>query len=126
MSRRSLIVGALAVILIGASTLWWRAQHNQTPSLLTLYGNVDLREVDLPFNGTQRIASVLAQEGDEVHRGQVLAHLDTSRLIPEVAQAEAQVASQRAVVDKMHRGNRPEEIAQARANLANAEADAVK
>jgi len=61
-----------------------------------------------------------------VHRGQVLARLETSRLIPEVAQAEAQVASQTAVVDKMHNGNRPEEIAQARANLANAEADAVK
>jgi len=126
MSRRSLIVGALALILIAASTLWWRAQHNQTPSLLTLYGNVDLREVDLPFNGSERIASVLVQEGDEVHRGQVLARLETSRLIPEVAQAEAQVAAQTAVVDKMHNGNRPEEIAQARANLANAEADAVK
>ena len=126
MSRRSLIVGALAIILIAASTLWWRAQHNQTPSLLTLYGNVDLREVDLPFNGSERIASVLVQEGDEVHRGQVLARLETSRLIPEVAQAEAQVASQTAVVDKMHNGNRPEEIAQARANLANAAADAVK
>ena len=126
MSRRSLIVGALALILIAASTLWWRAQHNQTPSLLTLYGNVDLREVDLPFNGNERIASVLVQEGDEVHRGQVLARLEASRLIPEVAQAEAQVASQTAVVDKMHNGNRPEEIAQARANLANAEADAVK
>src|SRR5215472_15944611 len=126
MSRRSLIVGALALILIAASTLWWRAQHHQTPSLLTLYGNVDLREVDVPFNGSERIASVLVQEGDEVHRGQVLARLDTSRLIPEVAQAEAEVASQTAVVNKMHNGNRPEEIAEAGANLANAEADAVK
>jgi len=126
MSRRSLIVGALAIILIAASTLWWRAQHNQTPSLLTLYGNVDLREVDLPFNGSERIASVLVQEGDEVHRGQVLARLETSRLIPEVAQAQAEVGSQTAIVNKMHNGNRPEEIAQAGANLANAEADAVR
>src|SRR5215831_4675184 len=126
MSRRSLIVGALTSILIIAGTLWWRAQHKQKLSVLTLYGNVDLREVDLPFNGSQRIAAVLVQEGDEVHRGQVLARLDTSRLIPEVAQAEAQVASQRAVVDKMHSGNRPEEIAEARANLVDAEADAAK
>src|SRR5215470_5390442 len=126
MSRRPLILGAFTLILIVAGTLWWSAQHNQKLSVLTLYGNVDLREVDLPFNGSERIASVLVQEGDEVHRGQVLARLETSRLIPEVAQAEAQVASQTAVVDKMHNGNRPEEIAQARANLANAEADAVK
>jgi HlyD family secretion protein len=126
MSRRALIVGALALILIAAGTVWWRAQHNQKLSALTLYGNVDLREVDLPFNGSQRIESVLVQEGDEVHRGQVLARLDTSRLIPEVAQAEAQVASQTAVVNKMHNGNRPEEIAEAGANLADAEADALK
>src|SRR5262245_54419556 len=98
MSRRSLMVGALALILIVAGTVWWRALHNQKLSVLTLYGNVDLREVDLPFNGSQRIASVLVQEGDEVHRGQVLARLDTGRLIPQVAQAEAQVASQTAVV----------------------------
>jgi len=126
MSRRPLILGAFTLILIVAGTLWWSAQHNQKLSVLTLYGNVDLRKVDLPFNGSQRIASVLVQEGDEVHRGQVLARLDTSRLIPEVAQAGAEVAAQTAVVNKMHNGNRPEEIAEAGANLANAEADAVK
>jgi HlyD family secretion protein len=126
MSRRSIIVGTLALILIAASIIWWKAQRNRTPRVLTLYGNVDLREVNLPFNGSERIASVLVQEGDEVHRGQVLARLDTSRLVPEVVQAEAQVAAQRAVVDKMHRGNRPEEIAEARANLVDAQADAVK
>jgi len=126
MSRRSLIGGSLALILVGAGTLGWRAQHNQKLSVLTLYGNVDLREVDLPFNGSQRIASVLVQEGDQVHRGQLLARLDTSRLIPEVAQAEAEVTSQTAVVNKLHNGNRPEEIAEAEANLTNAEADAVK
>ena len=126
MTRRSLIGGSLALILVGAGTLEWRAQHNQQLSVLTLYGNVDLREVDLPFNGSQRIASVLVQEGDQVHRGQVLARLDTSRLIPEVTQAEAEVTSQTAVVNKLHNGNRPEEIAEAAANLTNAEADAVK
>src|SRR5215470_13434724 len=115
MSRRSLIVGALALILIAASTLWWRAQHNQTPSLLTLYGNVDLREVDLPFNGSERIASVLVQEGDEVHRGQVLARLETSRLIPEVAQAEARVQQTRKAYELEVKGPRKEDIDQAEA-----------
>jgi HlyD family secretion protein len=57
MNRRSLIVGALALILIAASTLWWRVQRNRTPSLLTLYGNVDLHEVDLAFNGSDRVAA---------------------------------------------------------------------
>ena len=42
----------------------------------------------------------------------------------QVAQARAQVAAQRAAVERLHNGSRPEEIAQARANLASAMADA--
>jgi HlyD family secretion protein len=91
---------------------------------LDLHGNVDLRQVNLPFNDNERIAAVLVQEGDRVQKGQVLARLDTSRLEPQVAQIEAQAASQRAVVERFHNGNRPEEIAQARANLQSAVADA--
>ncbi len=126
MSRRPLIIGAFALIVVTAIAGWWSVQHDENPSALTLYGDVDLRQVELPFNGSERIAAVLVQEGDQVQRGQVLARLDTSRLIPEVAQAEDQVASQSAVVDKMHHGNRPEEIGEARANLADADADATQ
>jgi HlyD family secretion protein len=42
-----------------------------------------------------------------------------------VAQQAAQVAAQRAVVDRLHHGSRPEEIAQAKANLESAKADAL-
>jgi HlyD family secretion protein len=81
-----------------------------------LYGNVDLRQVLLAFNNSERIVAVLAQEGDRVRRGQVLARLDRSRLEPQVAQAEAVVAAQRQVVERLQHGNRPEEIEQARAH----------
>jgi HlyD family secretion protein len=67
---------------------------------------------------------VLAQEGDSVKTGQVLARLDTSRLTPQVAKAEADVATQQQVVNRLHHGNRPEEIEQARANVDAARADA--
>jgi len=60
-----------------------------------------------------------------VRKGQVLARLDTRRLEPQVAQAEAQVAAQRQVVQRLRSGSRPEEIAQARANVDSAKADAV-
>jgi len=117
-----LLVGVLAL----ASALWWWsvARHPMRDEL-TLYGNIDLRQVDLPFNGNERIAQVLVQEGDSVRRGQVLARLDTSRLAPQVAKAEADVATQQQVVDRLHHGNRPEEIEQARANVDAARADAV-
>jgi HlyD family secretion protein len=64
-------------------------QPKAAPQELVLYGNVDLREVDLAFNNNERITAVLVQEGDHVHRGQILARVDTSRLEPEMAQAAA-------------------------------------
>jgi len=40
-----------------------------------LYGNVDIRQVQLAFNNSERISVVLVQKGDHVQRGQVLARL---------------------------------------------------
>jgi HlyD family secretion protein len=122
MQRLLLIAAALAIT--GAAGFWWYANRVGVPTELTLYGNVDLRQVDLAFNGSERVAAVEVQEGDRVHKGEVLARLETSRLEPQVAQAEAQAAAQRAVVERMHNGSRPEEIAQSRANLEQAKADA--
>src|SRR5690348_8137622 len=115
------------VLALGGAAAWyaWRHAHPLKPSdELLLYGNVDLRQIDLAFNNNERIAAVLALEGQHVHRGQVLARLDTSRLLPQVAQAQAQAAAQKAVVERLRNGSRPEEIAQARANVDAAKADA--
>jgi HlyD family secretion protein len=117
------IVLLVCIIAVGLA-LWWWLGRAQSATELLLYGNVDLRQVELPFNGGERIAEVLVQEGDRVAKGQVLARLDTSRLTPQLAKAEADVAVQSEVVARMHHGNRPEEIAQSQANLAAATADA--
>jgi HlyD family secretion protein len=124
MRRAFLVVGFLAVLGVAAGLAWWFTHRPQAAGELVIYGNVDLRQVQLAFNNSERLAVVLAQEGDRVRRGQVLARLDTSRLEPQVAQAEAMAAAQKAVVDRFHNGTRPEEIAQARANVESAKADA--
>jgi membrane fusion protein PltH len=111
-------------VLLAAGATYWMINRTRGPEKLVLHGNVDLRQIDLPFNGDQRIAAVLVQEGDHVHKGETLARLDTRRIVPEVAEAEAQVAAQAAVVDRLHHGTRPEEIAQLRAALESVEADA--
>lgn len=71
----------------------WFGQHAlfapARPDVLTLYGNVDLREVDLAFNNSERIAAINVQEGARVHPGEILARLDTSRLRPQVQVAVA-------------------------------------
>ena len=115
----------VAVIFVGGLALWWWLDKAPGRTELRLYGNVDLRQVELPFNGSERIAEVLVQEGDHVTQGQVLARLDTGRLMPQVAKAEADAAAQQQAVARLHHGNRPEEIAQARANVDAAAADGV-
>ena len=122
MKRTIIPVAIVALALAGVG--WWVTHRDSASHELVLYGNLDLREVDLAFNDSQRITQVLAQEGDRVRKGQVLARLDTSRLAPQLDQAQAQAQAQAAVVQRLQNGSRPQEVAQARANLALAQADA--
>jgi HlyD family secretion protein len=122
-TRLTVLFVVVILIVIGAA-LWWTLGRQHQRTELALYGNVDLRQVELPFNGSERIAAVLVQEGDRVRQGQPLARLDTARLAPQLTRAEADVAVQQQVVERLHHGNRPEEIAQARANVQAAAADA--
>jgi len=125
MKRKSILISILVIAGLAGGLIWWLAHRPDDSGELVLYGNVDLRQAELAFNNSERIAAVLVQEGDPIHRGQVLARLDTSRLKPQVDQAQAQTDAQRQVVERLLNGNRPEEIAQARANEESAKADAV-
>ena len=120
-----IVLGVIAALAIGGGLIWYWDRPKVDPNQLILYGNVDLRQVELAFNNSERIAEVLVREGDRVTRGQTLARLDTSRLKAQGAAAEAAMQAQQAVVDKLHRGSRPEEVAQAVANVASAKADLV-
>jgi HlyD family secretion protein len=120
-----IILAVLAILAIGFGLGRWWGNSKMEPNQLILYGNIDLRQVELSFNNSERIAEVLVQEGDKVKRGQAVARLDTGRLKPQTAAAEAEVESQQAMVQKLHHGSRPEEIAQAKANVASAKADQV-
>ena len=123
--KRTIVIGVvIAVIGLAAGIAWWLNRRDAGPRELVMYGNVDLRQVQLSFNNSERIAAVLVHEGDRVRQGQLLARLDTRRLEPQLTEAEAQAAAQRQVVQRLRSGSRPEEIAQARANVQSANADA--
>jgi HlyD family secretion protein len=122
-SKLATLIILLLAVTAGAAAWWWKRPDANSKEL-ALYGNVDLRQVMLAFNNSERISAVQVQEGDRVKPGQVVAKLDTSRLEPQVAQAQAQVEAQKQVVERLHNGSRPEEIAQARAMVESARADA--
>ena len=133
MKQKFAIIFALFLVAAGAAAWWYNlpAQfgwtHKQSDQL-TLYGNIDIRQVRLGFRVGGRIAEMLVDEGDAVKTGALLAHLDARPYEDAVRGGEAQEASLRATLDKLVAGPRPDEIAEGRAanteqkaNLLNAQ-----
>jgi HlyD family secretion protein len=124
MRKKVLVVLVLVAVIAGAAygIYTFLGSKNSSSTHLTLYGNVDIRQVQLAFNASGRVESLPLQEGDRVKAGQVLAKLEDQRYRALVAQAEAEVAAKEQTVARMKSGSRPEEIAQARAKLDQAQA----
>lgn len=72
-----------------------------------------------------RVIDFMVNEGDAVQKDQPLAQLRTGTLEIELAGAQAQVRLREAELQELRHGSRPEEIEQARARMASAEARSV-
>ncbi|MDV4263586.1 HlyD family efflux transporter periplasmic adaptor subunit [Acinetobacter seifertii] len=118
----AIVLVVIAVVIIGFWA-WKYNNKNQKDNDLTLYGNVDIRQVSLAFEQSGRIEKLLVQEGDKVKAGQVLATLNTNSLEIQAKQAQAQLKAQQEAIVKQQVGARPEEISQAKAQLASTQAD---
>lgn len=119
-------IGILVAFLVVLGSISYYA-YRQYESYLTahhlvLQGNVNLREVNVAFRGSDRITSLLVDEGAVVSKGQILGYLSSDERHLGVQQAKDTIAAQEAVVAKLQAGSRPEEIAQASARVISAEA----
>ena len=116
----------MIVLLAAVAACWFGWQHwrPQGQDAGVFYGNIDVRQVSLAFEGSGRVAQVGVEEGDRVQPGQVLAVLDTRTLALQADQAAAQLRAQEENLRRLKNGARPAEIAQARSRLAAAQADA--
>ncbi|MFM5886007.1 MAG: HlyD family efflux transporter periplasmic adaptor subunit [Novosphingobium sp.] len=110
---------AAAVWFGGRAMGWWGVQGD---GQLRLYGNVEIREVQLGFRVPGRIARLLVDEGDRVTPGQVLAELDTRPFQDRLAGADARVEAASATAARDANGSRPQQIGEARAEVAAADA----
>lgn len=121
MNKRVLIV---PVVVIAALAAWlnpgWFEESDT--SLHRLYGNVDIREVQLGFRVAGRLQAMSFEEGDTVQAGELLATLDAKPLQDAVAIAEAGVLQAEARLLRFNTGSRPQEIQQAQARLEEAQA----
>ncbi len=114
----------------GGAAVWYGMIRpaNLPSDTLTVFGNVDVRQIELAINGSERIGRVLVEEGDLLEPGQLIAELEQERFTLSVDRAEALIQTQKQVVARLEAGTRPEEIREAeaaaeavRAELADAE-----
>ncbi len=124
--KRRFIIVLLVLLAVAAFAVWrWVLPTRSTKDSIQMYGNIDIRQVQLSFNDSDRITRMLVDEGSVVHTGQLLARLDEQRYADAVTQDKARVGTQQQVVARLLAGSRPEEIAAARAEVAAARADTV-
>jgi len=110
-----------AVILCGGGwLLLQRLSAASDPG--TLYGNVDIRQVDLSFEVPGKVVAMLKREGDSVRQNEVVAEVDAANYQHAADLAEARRDAAKAQLDELLAGTRPEDVDQARANLAAAKA----
>jgi HlyD family secretion protein len=119
--RIAIVAGAAVLAIAAIATNGFGLLVSSDDEPLVLYGNVDIREVDMAFRVPGRIDQITVEEGEKVDRGDLLATLDTASIEARTDQAEAAVAQARAQLAKLRSGNRPQDIAQVRARVTAAE-----
>lgn len=77
-------------------------------------------EVDLAFEKSGKVIGVNVKIGDSVVAGQRLIQLDNSELIAQLNDAMANIDVQKAKLDELRRGTRPEEIKISETKVSNA------
>lgn len=119
--KRAVVIAIVAAVAL-ATLVWWLRRADDPERVLTLYGNVDIREVELAFRQPGRIVAMAFDEGDTVTAGQQMARLDAEPYREAVAAAEADVQAASAELDRLLSGNRPQEIARAEESVREAQA----
>ena len=116
----------IVVAVVATAVIVWILRHRQErdPNQLRVSGNIEVTQVDLAFKIPGRLLERLVDEGQTVAAGQTVARLDAADQEARLAKAEADVDYTRAALKELEAGSRPEEIAQAAAQLEQARAAA--
>jgi HlyD family secretion protein len=97
-------VGALGLAILGSGAAYWRhtRQVGLPAGIASGNGRIEADEIDIDTKFAGRIAEMLADEGDMVQGGQVLARMDTQDLAAEMKRSEAQVQEAQRSLDEAH------------------------
>jgi HlyD family secretion protein len=113
MKRRLVVAGITAVLV--AAAIWvivaWVGRRGRND----YSGTVETREIQIGSKVGGRVTEVGVEEGQAVKAGTTLVRFECDELKAQRTQAEAAQNQAQADLDRMVRGNRPEEIEQAEA-----------
>ena len=90
MKKRIAIV-ILLVLIICSTLVFLYFKNRKVINELTLYGNIEIRQVDLSFQVAGKIEKMLKEEGDTVKQGELLAILDDKDYVSNLQKARADV-----------------------------------
>lgn len=90
----------LILIICGAGLVLWQQRLGQQTNGIKLFGNVDIRQVDISFQVGGVIEKMLFEEGERVKKGDLLAELDAKDYRENYLKAVAEVKRQTAIRDE--------------------------
>ena len=93
MSRKVIIIAIVALALAGGGAAWLiLSKPALPPGFAGVNGRLEAKQVDIATKYPGRIKEVLADEGDTVDEGQVVATMDTEPLEAQLRQAAGQIS----------------------------------
>jgi HlyD family secretion protein len=115
---KKLILLTVAVAVVGGGVVAWLILSKPAlpPGFAASNGRLEAKQVDIATKYQGRIAEVLADEGDTVESGQIVAKMDTQPLEAELRNAEAKIRE-----EQDNRRTAQAEVAVKQAELAYAE-----
>jgi len=126
MKRPVLATIIIPLMILSAVVMYVTRTRNNSHDSLKVSGNIEVTTVEVSFKVPGRVRERLVDEGETVRPGQVVARLDSADFVHEAAIRAAEVETARAVLRELEAGSRKEEIAQAEAMAAAADAEAAK
>ncbi|MGN1154037.1 MAG: efflux RND transporter periplasmic adaptor subunit [Candidatus Gastranaerophilaceae bacterium] len=101
------ILALILILLIVGVFFIIKSRGKSNPNELTLYGNIEIRQVDLSFQVAGLVSKLLKEEGDTVKKDELIAILDEKDYNANYKKAEAEVertlANQKDATDKYNR-----------------------
>lgn len=105
--KKKIAALVLIILIAGLCIFFYKTNKKDNSNELTLFGNIEIRQVDLSFQVSGLISKLLKEEGDTVKKGELVAVMDESDYEANFKRAEADVertiAIQKDATDKYNR-----------------------